>query len=226
MMTMMTYRRPDEETVVMTIKNVMDRYPRVDTQRELTALIRETLHEQDPDYRIGGDRIRRIGIDHNILRLSIDYHEIDNADLPEICPVCGNTMSPVMNMTLDGNITEIKRRCTVCPYGFGKTLLMPGRYSFTRVSDEETSENEKRIRKLELAKVKLHEASKLIDDALRMSGMEERGRFAKKNIEEIVESTEQSGSISNMIRDMHTELDAPGWTRPTVSVKNIGRKDI
>ncbi len=223
----MSYKISDEETLSKAIRIVMDRHSHVGTQKELTALVRKELTRMDPDYHVGGERIRRVGIDRNLLKIVIEYNESSNTELPEICPVCKNAMEPLMNMSLDGDIVEVKRKCTVCPYSIGQKPLTPRKYGFSRTAKEDVSDNVNRIRKLEKAKAKLREASNFISDALKMTGMEARGEYIRETLKEISDSEEESCSISNIILDIKdSDKDSPGWTRPTVSIKNVNRKDI
>jgi hypothetical protein len=70
-----------------------------------------------------------------MLQLVIEYNRSNmTTDLPDICPVCNNPMSSVMNTTLDGSRTEVNRKCTACPYSIGVKKHTPGRYTFIRKS--------------------------------------------------------------------------------------------
>lgn len=222
----MSYKVPDEETLSKAIRAALILTPHVGSQRELVEIVNHQLSKLDKDYRATGERIRRIGVERNLIKIEIDYHEVKK-DLPETCPVCRNSMSPIKNMSLDGNIVEVKRKCTVCSYNIGQKMLMPSRYGFTRANKTDVSDIEKSIRKLEKAKAKLKEASILIDDALNLTDIKERGDHIKKTLDHLANSKEQAGSISNLIADLRsTEKEDPIWTRPTVSIKNIDRKDI
>lgn len=223
----MPYRIPSEETLSDAIGRVMAKHRHVPTQRELTVLVRRELAKEDELYRVGEERVRRVGIETGAVRLTIDYHETDITDLPDVCPVCRNTLSPVMNMSLEGNVVEVKRKCTVCSYSVGKTVLVPARYGFTEASGNRVSDNMKRIRKLERAKAKMKDAAALISDALKMSGLESRAGYSRSMISDIIGSKDESGSISNLISDLKAkDRDDPLWSRATVSVKNTDRKDI
>lgn len=223
----MAYRIPDEETVSKTIISVMIRHPHVETQTELTELVCKELSKKDSGYRISGERIRRIGIDNKIIKISIEYHETDIRTLPDICPVCRNEMAPVKNMSLDGDVVEVRRKCTACPYSVGNRLLIPGRYVFSRANVSEPSEKDIRIKKLRQAKRKLKDASALIDEAVKGTSSEGRGKYTISSISEISDNEEDPGSLKNIILEIKDEKsNDPVWTRPIVSVKNEHRKDI
>lgn len=223
----MSYAIPDDDALSAAIRSVADRKSRIESQRELADLVRTELVKTNPDYRAGAERIRRTAIDRNIMRVEIDYRGSDVSDMPEICPVCRNAMESVRNMSLDGDIVEVKRKCTVCSYGIGREILVPGRYVFIRAGRREVSENALRMRKLKKARSKLREASSLIESALRMTGLESRGEKASEALARISDSKEDGNSIANIIADLKSKDDrGPGWSRPAVSVKNENRKDI
>ena len=102
----------------------------------------------------------------------------------DICPVCGSGMSSIMNNTLDGELTEIKRNCSVCPFTVGKTVLVPGRYCFVR-STAEVNAEELRIRKLKKAASLLRQASRLIDEAVENTNFPERGEYAREMMKKL-----------------------------------------
>lgn len=79
---------------------------------------------------------------------------------------------------------------------------------------------------LEEANVMLTEASDKIRMALNMSDMEARGEKILDMIGRYTGSDDDSGSIPNIIRDLECAGTDPCWTRPLVSIKNCGRKDI
>ena len=204
----------------------MQRKTRIESQKELAECVLKELRKEDPDVRVSAARIRRIAVTSGAAKLEIDYRETDKKALPDICPVCGSGMSSIMNNTLDGDLTEIKRNCTVCPFTVGKTVLVPGRYCFVR-STAEVNAEELRIRKLKKAASLLRNASRLIDEALENTNFPERGEYSKEMIDEIVSSREMTGSIPNLISDVRSEGHRdPLWTEPLSTPKYPDRKDI
>ncbi len=128
----MAYKIPRESDVADALLIVMYKNPQVRSQRELTELIRTRLCALDPDYRVSGERIRRIGINKGIIRIEIDYNKSNRKGLPDICPVCRNQMTSVKNRTLDGGIVEVRRKCELCKFTTGPEPTVPGRYHFTK----------------------------------------------------------------------------------------------
>ncbi len=222
----MSYKVPDEETVSSAIRTVMDRNPHIETQTEFLRLVRKELSKKNKDFRAGTERIRRIGLENGIVKISIEYRGTDIKDLPHTCPVCRNAMSPVMNRSLEGEYVEIKRKCTVCSYAVGKTVLVPGRYVFSKVKGGEVSPKDASLRKLRKAGARMREAADLINEAVGGTDLEERGTELAADLLEKVESAELSTSIKNISLDIKEGKAGPVWTRPMSSIKNSDRKDI
>ena len=128
----MSYKIPDEDRVADALLVVMHKNPQVRSQRELIALVRKQLSSVDPDYRVSEERVRRIGINRSIMGVNVEYNSTNNSELPEICPVCRNTMVPIRNRTLDGGIIEVRRKCPICLFTTGPNPTVPGRYYFTQ----------------------------------------------------------------------------------------------
>ncbi|MFA5452780.1 MAG: hypothetical protein WC248_04345 [Candidatus Methanomethylophilaceae archaeon] len=130
----MSYKIPDDDKLAEAIFVVMYRNQQVKSQSEMIAMVRMELSKSDENYRVSGERIRRVAINRKMLQLVIEYNKSNTIDLPDICPVCKNPLSSVMNTTLDGNTIEVNRKCTACPYSIGVKKHTPGRYTFIRKS--------------------------------------------------------------------------------------------
>ena len=203
----MPHKIPDEETVSSAIISVMQRNPHIETQTEFLRLVRKELSKTDPEYRVSGERIRRIGLDRGIIKISIEYRESDIDDLPHICPVCRNAMSPVMNRSLDGEYVEIKRKCTVCPYSVGKKVLVPGKYSFSRGKSGDISPQESSVRKLRRAGARIREAADLISEAVDGTEFSGRGEELVSILKDAIDSEE--ASIKSISRDIRQSAAEP-----------------
>lgn len=215
------------ESVANAVRTVMNTKGRIESQRELHSLVLKELRRNSPKTRVSATRVRRIAVSSGAVKIEIEYRETDRSDLPNVCPVCGNGMSPIYNGTLEGKIVEIKRNCSVCPYSVGKKVLMPGRYAFVRVADRETSIEEMRLRKLKKAASLLRGASKLIGEALEGTNFPQRKEYAQEAIGNILESREMTGSIPNLMADIRRESHSdPLWTKPLSSPKYPDGKDI
>lgn len=130
----MSYKIPDDDKLAEAIFIVMYRNQQVRSQSEMITMVRMELNKSDDQYRVSGERIRRIAINRKMLQLVIEYNKSNITDLPDICPVCKNILSSIMNTTLDGNTVEVNKKCTACPYSIGVKKHTPGRYTFIRKS--------------------------------------------------------------------------------------------
>ena len=127
----MAYRIPSDDKLAEAIFVVMYRNPQVVSQKEMARLVLNELEKDGEQYRVSGERIRRLVVNRDMAQLEIDYNESEG-DLPDECPVCRNPMTSVKNSTLDGDVVEIMRKCTSCPYSVGSVMHLPGRYTFIR----------------------------------------------------------------------------------------------
>lgn len=83
-----------------------------------------------------------------------------------------------------------------------------------------------RISKLDEASMLLDRAASIIDEAMRMSGMERRSDELTEKIRRL-SSSDSENSVVNLKREIeYSDEEHPGWTRPFASVKNVNRKDI
>ena len=200
----MSHKLPDEETVASAIRSVMNRNPHIETQTEFLRLVRKELQKVDGEYRVSGERIRKIGLDRDLIKISIEYRGSDVSDLPHTCPVCRNAMSPVMTRSLEGEYVEIKRKCTVCPYSIGKNVLVPGKYFFSRSKGGNVSPQESSLRKLRKAGAKIREAADLIEEAVDGTEFAGRGEELVSSLRKNVDSGE--ASIKSISRDIKQNI--------------------
>lgn len=126
------YRIPKDERLIDAIFTVMYRNHQIRSQSELARLVRKELEKDEEDYRVSDERVRMLAIRRGLAAVHIDLHDTDDAQLPEICPVCRSAMNPVRNMTIYGESVEMGRRCVTCPYSVGTRRRIPGRYTFSR----------------------------------------------------------------------------------------------
>ena len=127
----MSYRIPSEDEVAKAIENVLVRTPHIRSQRALCEAVSAELMCQDTDYRIGAERIRRIGISRQLFNLDISYADAGRP-AGKWCPVCGSILLSVRNRTLDGDTVELLRNCKVCGYAAKGNRSKPARYGIER----------------------------------------------------------------------------------------------
>ncbi len=128
----MAYRIPQEKEVVKAIENVLVRNPHIRSQAELYRLVSIELLCMDEGYRIGGDRIRRIGVRNDLFELEISYARTDRDNNSGLCPVCGAELESVMNRTLYWDTVELMRTCSRCGYSAKSDASRPARYHINR----------------------------------------------------------------------------------------------
>lgn len=127
----MTYRIPSEDEVAKAIENVLVRTPHLRSQRELCEAVATELMCMDTEYRVGPERIRKVGISRQLFKLCITYADTGKP-AGKWCPVCGSILLSVRNRTLDDSTVELMRKCKVCGYMAKGGCSRPARYSIER----------------------------------------------------------------------------------------------
>ncbi|TQS79190.1 MAG: hypothetical protein A3Q59_06725 [Methanomethylophilus alvi] len=211
---------PSDEDIAGSVRRVLVSVQRAESQHALGELVRKDLSKNGEEVRLTDARVRRVAAASGATRIEIEYRGSQNRELPDICPVCGNAMSPVTNSTLDGGTAEFKRVCTVCPFSVGMHPHSPGRYVFARAPEHEVSDDARRVRLLKAAASHLRKAKKLIGEALEGTDFPDRKAFASDAIDEIVSSKERAGSIPNLIADVRGDgAGLPLWAEPLSTPK-------
>ncbi|MBE6528120.1 MAG: hypothetical protein E7Z64_02970 [Thermoplasmata archaeon] len=78
-----------------------------------------------------------------------------------------------------------------------------------------------RVEKLRRAEELLNEAADLMDEALRMSGMEERSGNDSETIRRIASDRDYAGSLHNISKGLeYRDKEQPVWTQPLTSPKH------
>lgn len=126
----MAYRIPSTEVVREALRRVLSRNRGVSSLSELTELVAEELQEEDPRYRLGTERLRRIATRMNAVRTTIYTRRGGSTPFASDCPVCGASLERVRNRTLTGADVALESRCTACPYWTGRDRRVPIRYAF------------------------------------------------------------------------------------------------
>ena len=85
---------------------------------------------------------------------------------------------------------------------------------------------DERIERLRTAESKILEAADIIEECIRMKGLDNRFGNLPDELRSMASSND-GDSVANLIRELEYEgEEQPGWTRPLASVKNVSRKDI
>lgn len=214
----MSYRIPAEKDVVRAIENCLARTPHMKSQTELCNAVSAELACIDPDYRIGAERIRRIGVTHGLFSLEIRYARTSRKSEYDCCPVCGGSLTSVKNRTIEGGTVDLTRKCRNCGYSVRGNTTRPARYTINR---RLRADSEGRILQLRRAQELMMEAARIIDDAMHMSGMEPRTGKVSEALRDMAYGQKDGGSLSNVIADLeYMSEEQPCWTQPLVSPKN------
>lgn len=220
----MMYRRPDDDRLEKAIIAVVKKEGHVRSQTEMTSFVLNELRKEDPAFRVSGERIRRIAIERNILRVDIEYNLQDDRSMPDVCPVCGYPMAAVSNSTLDGRESKVGRQCTKCPYQTGAKLRTPGRYTFSKGGSVKSGmSSADRIAMINDASKLMKKASSMIESATKGTEYERRGKGCAKAIKRTMVSKKDGNSLNNIIRDIGSP---DGGKRSAPPVRNTKLKDI
>jgi len=130
---MPSYRIPTDERVRASLTRVFSTRQIVDSQRRLKALVEKDM-KGDDRYRVGEPRLRLLAIDSGLVDLEILCRDTDEMRSLIKCPVCGNRLKKVRNMTVFGGTVTLGYRCERCKYWTGLKRRVPTRYVFTRRS--------------------------------------------------------------------------------------------
>src|SRR2546422_7535343 len=130
---MPSYRIPNDVRVRDSLVRVFSTRPVVESQRRLKALVEKDL-KGDEKYRVGEPRLRVLAIESGLVDLEI--HCRDTTEMRSLvrCPVCGNRLKKVRNMTVFGGTVTLGYRCEPCQYLAGLRGGVPTRDVFTRRS--------------------------------------------------------------------------------------------
>jgi transposase-like protein len=117
--------------VLQSLRAVLARKRVVNSQRRLKALVQEEFGGEE-DYRVSEVRLRRIALDSGLVDIEVICRESETRKSLIKCPVCGQRLNKVKNLTVFGGTVTLGYKCTACPYWTGLRQRIPARYVFTR----------------------------------------------------------------------------------------------
>ena len=126
----MRYHIPSDQQVERVIKRILKNYHTVNSQKKLRELVTKDLNKKKKSYGVSQERIRKIAINSNFVKVEIHSREGDPKKLLNKCPVCDNVLKKVKNLTIWGGEVTIEFRCVNCGYWTGKKKRIPTRYIF------------------------------------------------------------------------------------------------
>jgi len=130
---MPSYRIPSDARVRESLARILSTRQMVDSQRKLKQLVDKDL-KGDEKYRVGGPRLRLLAIESGLVDLEIRCRDTQEMRSLVRCPVCGERLKKVRNMTVFGGTVTLGYRCGRCKYWTGLRRRVPTRYVFTRRS--------------------------------------------------------------------------------------------
>jgi len=128
---MPTYRIPSDDRVRGSLVRVFSTRQMVDSQRRLKQLVERDLKGEEK-FRVGEPRLRLLAIESGLVDLEIRCRDTDEMRSLVRCPVCGERLEKVRNMTVFGGTVTLGYRCGRCKYWTGLRRRVPTRYVFTR----------------------------------------------------------------------------------------------
>jgi len=126
----MNYHISSDEQIVNALRNISKKYRTVGSQLKLRELVEKELNPKDKKYSVSQSRIRNIAINSDFVKLEIYSREGDPKKTLNKCPVCGNKLTRVKNLTIWGGEVTIEFSCSKCGYWTGKKKRIPTRYVF------------------------------------------------------------------------------------------------
>jgi len=126
----MSYHIPSDEQVQKALKKIFTKHRTINSQLKLKNLVEKELKTKNKNYGVSNSRLRNIAINSHFIKLDIHSREGDPHKTMNKCPVCGNNLKNVKNLTIWGGEVTIEFRCGNCGYWTGKKKRIPTRYVF------------------------------------------------------------------------------------------------
>jgi len=126
----MRYNIPSDEQVENALRRVFKKCRIVQSQKKLHQLITKELNTKKKKFGVSQYRIRKIALNIDDIKIEIHSREGDPKKLLSNCPVCGDILDRVKNLTIWGGEVTIEFRCKKCGYWTGKKKRIPTRYIF------------------------------------------------------------------------------------------------
>ncbi|UCE91134.1 MAG: hypothetical protein JSV90_06855 [Methanobacteriota archaeon] len=127
----MAYRIPSDTEIIQAIRDVLDRYGAISSQRKLTKLVLRSLHRHDSEYTVSEERVRRLAIANDLATIEIRCRETKDKTSAGSCPVCGGKTARIKNLTVYGGSVTMGYRCRTCGYWTGLRNRVPTLYVFS-----------------------------------------------------------------------------------------------
>ena len=127
----MSYKIPSEEEIKKIVMKVLKNRGVIESQAELLSEVKKHLIRLGKDFKISGKRLRKIAIRMPEVEVEIRCRTTEKeVEDMKVCPVCGEKVERLTNLTLEGEKIIVGFKCTFCSYWTGKKLRIPMRYIF------------------------------------------------------------------------------------------------
>ncbi len=125
------YKIPKEEDVLRISMEILSEHGIVNSLKMLTKLVNMRAKSENPDWRIGPKRLKRVLARNGKIKIEVISRESDEELGGEVrCVVCGEVMEPELNKTLYGGVVTLGYRCKHCGYRTDTKKKIPMRYVF------------------------------------------------------------------------------------------------
>ncbi|MEF8879053.1 MAG: hypothetical protein V5A64_01510 [Candidatus Thermoplasmatota archaeon] len=122
---------PSDEQIQKVLQKVLKENHTVSSQNKLKKMVdKEITKKKDEKTGVSPSRLRQIAINSYFTDLEIHSREGDPKKIMNKCPVCGEGLNRVKNLTIWGGKVTIEFRCPRCGYWTGKKKRIPTRYVF------------------------------------------------------------------------------------------------
>ncbi|NIO22716.1 MAG: hypothetical protein GTN38_01660 [Candidatus Aenigmarchaeota archaeon] len=122
-------RLPKRDVILFVVKEVMQKYKKIDSQEEFTLLVNASLKRVDHKLTISPRRLRLLTLGIPNLRLTIETRK---GKLRKKCPSCSKTLRKIYTKNLKGRKLLYKLVCSRCGYSGKEGKWIPRRYVFIR----------------------------------------------------------------------------------------------
>ena len=120
---------PKKDVVLFVIREIIQRYKKIESQREFTDLVNENLKRVDSKLAISGKRLRMLSLEVPNLGLKI---ETKRGKIRKRCPSCSKVLRKVYTKDLRGKKILYKLVCSKCGFTGKEGKWVPRRYVFLR----------------------------------------------------------------------------------------------
>ncbi len=133
----MPYSIPSDEEIEDSLRYVMRRNRGVNSLQKLRKLVLKELRNNDPEYTVSSERLRKIAVTASFINTEIAARKGEKKkQLKGKCPVCGNKLEKTKNETIFGGSVTLGYKCEECPYWTTLKRRIPIRYDFEYKKEE------------------------------------------------------------------------------------------